>query len=294
MPAPRPPAIRVTACASRSARSPCSTASTSRSPPAPCSPCSAPTAPARPRPSTSSPRWSAPTPARRRSPATTSRPTPYAVRAAIGVTGQFSAVDTLLTAEENLRLMADLHHLPRAEGRDPRGRPARALRAVGRRRQARGRVLGRHAAQARPGDDPDGRPVGDLPRRADDGPRPAQPARDVGRRPRPGRRRGDGPAHDAVPRGGRPAGPRRSRSSTADGSSRRARRPSSSDASPAAASGCGWPTPTPSARPRSSSPAPRATTRHSRSASRAPATSPPCATCSTASTERPSRPSTWT
>jgi ABC-2 type transport system ATP-binding protein len=42
---------------------------------------------------------------------------PDAVRAAIGVTGQFSAVDGLLTGAENLHLMADLHHLPRAEGR---------------------------------------------------------------------------------------------------------------------------------------------------------------------------------
>src|SRR4051812_6289231 len=42
---------------------------------------------------------------------------PDAVRAAIGVTGQFSAVDKLLTGAENLRLMADLHHLPRGEGR---------------------------------------------------------------------------------------------------------------------------------------------------------------------------------
>ncbi|MDG6103284.1 daunorubicin resistance protein DrrA family ABC transporter ATP-binding protein [Dactylosporangium aurantiacum] len=42
---------------------------------------------------------------------------PGAVRAAIGVTGQFSAVDGLLTGEENLRLMADLHRLGRAEGR---------------------------------------------------------------------------------------------------------------------------------------------------------------------------------
>jgi len=42
---------------------------------------------------------------------------PDAVRAAIGVTGQFSAVDTLLTGEENLILMADLHHLGRGEGR---------------------------------------------------------------------------------------------------------------------------------------------------------------------------------
>jgi ABC-2 type transport system ATP-binding protein len=41
---------------------------------------------------------------------------PDAVRAAIGVTGQFSAVDGLLTGEENLLLMADLHHLRRAEG----------------------------------------------------------------------------------------------------------------------------------------------------------------------------------
>ncbi|MFI7004965.1 ATP-binding cassette domain-containing protein [Streptomyces sp. NPDC050145] len=42
---------------------------------------------------------------------------PDAVRAAIGVTGQFSAVDGFLTGEENLLLMADLHHLPRQERR---------------------------------------------------------------------------------------------------------------------------------------------------------------------------------
>ncbi|GGN06549.1 ATP-binding cassette domain-containing protein [Streptomyces fuscichromogenes] len=40
-----------------------------------------------------------------------------AVRAAIGVTGQFSAVDSLITGEENMLLMADLHHLPRQRGR---------------------------------------------------------------------------------------------------------------------------------------------------------------------------------
>jgi ABC-2 type transport system ATP-binding protein len=38
-----------------------------------------------------------------------------AVRAVIGVTGQFAAVDDLLTGEENLRLMADLHHLRAGE-----------------------------------------------------------------------------------------------------------------------------------------------------------------------------------
>ncbi|MEU0954908.1 ATP-binding cassette domain-containing protein, partial [Streptomyces niveus] len=42
---------------------------------------------------------------------------PQSVRAAIGVTGQFSAVDGLITGEENMLLMADLHHLSRAEGR---------------------------------------------------------------------------------------------------------------------------------------------------------------------------------
>ncbi len=39
---------------------------------------------------------------------------PAEVRTAIGVTGQFSAIDELLTGRENLRLMADLAHLSRA------------------------------------------------------------------------------------------------------------------------------------------------------------------------------------
>ncbi|WP_306328617.1 ATP-binding cassette domain-containing protein [Streptomyces venezuelae] len=41
---------------------------------------------------------------------------PQKVRAAIGVTGQFSAVDGLITGEENMFLMADLHHLSKREG----------------------------------------------------------------------------------------------------------------------------------------------------------------------------------
>jgi ABC-2 type transport system ATP-binding protein len=47
---------------------------------------------------------------------------PDAVRASIGVTGQFSAVDNLLTGRENLLLMADLHHLARGDGRRRAGR----------------------------------------------------------------------------------------------------------------------------------------------------------------------------
>ena len=42
---------------------------------------------------------------------------PDGVRAAIGVTGQFSALDKFLTGEENLVLMADLRHLGKVEGR---------------------------------------------------------------------------------------------------------------------------------------------------------------------------------
>ena len=45
------------------------------------------------------------------------RENPDGVRAAIGVTGQFSAVDGYLTGAENLHLMADLHHLPKRQGR---------------------------------------------------------------------------------------------------------------------------------------------------------------------------------
>ena len=39
------------------------------------------------------------------------------IRRLIGVTGQYSAVDDLFTGEENLLLMADLHHLPKRDGR---------------------------------------------------------------------------------------------------------------------------------------------------------------------------------
>jgi len=42
---------------------------------------------------------------------------PDGVRRSIGVTGQFSAIDELLTGRENLRLMADLAHLRGADAR---------------------------------------------------------------------------------------------------------------------------------------------------------------------------------
>lgn len=42
---------------------------------------------------------------------------PELVRRTIGLTGQFAAVDNLLTGEENMWLMADLHHLDRRTAR---------------------------------------------------------------------------------------------------------------------------------------------------------------------------------
>jgi ABC-2 type transport system ATP-binding protein len=42
---------------------------------------------------------------------------PTAVRSAIGVTGQFSATDAAMSAQENLMLMADLWHLPKQQAR---------------------------------------------------------------------------------------------------------------------------------------------------------------------------------
>ena len=132
---------------------------------------------------------------------------PDAVRAAIGVTGQFSAVDNLLTGEENLILMADLHHLGRADGRR---RAAELLDRFGLvdAAEAPGRhLLRRHAPPARSRDDARGRPADHLPRRADDRPRPPQPPHDVGDHPRARRRRRHDLPDDAVPRRGRP--PRR-------------------------------------------------------------------------------------
>ena len=113
---------------------------------------------------------------------------PDSVRAAIGVTGQFSAVDTLLTGEENLRLMADLHHLDRREGRRRGRRAADAVRPGGGGREDGRDVLRRHAAPAGPGDDAGRRPARDLPRRADRRARPARPPGHVADHPRAGGR----------------------------------------------------------------------------------------------------------
>ena len=70
------------------------------------------------------------------------------VRAAIGVTGQFSAVDGFLTGQENLLLMADLHHLSRAEGKQRAAELLEQVRPGRRRQEDSADLLRRHAAPA--------------------------------------------------------------------------------------------------------------------------------------------------
>ena len=127
---------------------------------------------------------------------------PDAVRAVIGVTGQFSAVDNLLTGEENL------HPDGRPAPPGPAGGPAAGRRAAGAVRPGRGGqqagrdLLRRHEAPARPGHGPGRRPADHLPGRAHRRAGPAQPPHHVADHPRAGRRRGHDPADHPVPGGG--------------------------------------------------------------------------------------------
>ena len=115
----------------------------------------------------------------------------HRVRRSISLTGQYAALDGLQTGAENLRMMARLSGLRGAAARrradellarfgldDAGAPPGRDL-------------LRRHAPPARPGRQPGRPPVGDLPRRADDRPGPAQPPGHVAGHQRAGRLRGD-------------------------------------------------------------------------------------------------------
>ena len=130
---------------------------------------------------------------------------PDMVRKSMGLTGQAATVDELLTGPENLRLIGSLYGLSSAYVRQASERPARAVLAQRRRQPDREDLLRGHAAAPRPRGQPDRHAAGALPRRADHRPRPAQPGGALGRAPRPRVGRHDLAAHDAVPRGGRPA-----------------------------------------------------------------------------------------
>src|SRR4051812_42924084 len=122
-----------------------------------------------------------------------------ALRAKIGLAGQYAAVDENLTGFENLEMVGQLYHLPRREARarggrgdphglrapgggrpaappaaprgaPPRDRAARALRPGGRRHAPGEGVRGRHAPPPPPPRRARHPPAGPLPRRADDRP----------------------------------------------------------------------------------------------------------------------------
>ena len=122
---------------------------------------------------------------------------PAEVRESISLTGQFAAVDEVLTGRENLVLVARLRHLtePRAIADELLARFA--LTEAG---KPQGRhLLRRHAAPAGHRHEPDRQPARHLPRRTHHRPGPAGPPGGVADRPaarRPGHHRA---AHHAVP-----------------------------------------------------------------------------------------------
>ncbi len=128
------------------------------------------------------------------------------VRAAISLTGQFAAVDELLTGVENLRLMARLAHLGRREVRTRSDELLELFDLTDAGRPRGQDLLRRHATSARPGRRAAGQAAGRVPRRTDHRARSPEPERAVGRHPGRRRARHDGAAHHAVPGGGRPAG----------------------------------------------------------------------------------------
>ena len=107
-----------------------------------------------------------------------------ALRAKIGLAGQYAAVDENLTGFENLEMVGRLYHLRQGPRAPARRRAARAVRAHGCRQAARQDLLGRHAPAARPRRRARGPAAGAVPRRADDGPRSRAAASACGRRSR--------------------------------------------------------------------------------------------------------------
>ena len=129
------------------------------------------------------------------------------LRHQIGLAGQYAAIDENLTGLENLVMVGRLYGMSRAQGQGARARAAETFDLLDAADRPGEDLLGRHAPAAGPRRRARRQAAGAVSRRADDRPRSAQPDRPVGD-DRVARRRGhDRPAHDAVPRRGRP--PRR-------------------------------------------------------------------------------------
>ena len=131
-----------------------------------------------------------------------------ALRAHIGLAGQYAAVDENLTGFENLEMVGPA--LPPGKRALPGAlaRAARALRTHGCGGPPGEDVLGRHAPQARPRRGARGAPAGAVPRRAHHRARPAQPPSALGDDRGACGRRHHRAAHHPVPRrGGQARGP---------------------------------------------------------------------------------------
>ena len=167
---------------SLSATSRRSPASTSMWPQGRSSACSAPTAPARPRSSACSRRCSEPDAGTARGARARRRAGRRELREQIGLAGQYAAVDENLTGLENLVMVGRLYGMSRRDGDRARAKSCSSVRPRG-----RGRAAGRRPTRAGMrrrldlGGGARRQAAGAVPRRADDRPRPAQPARHVGR-----------------------------------------------------------------------------------------------------------------
>ena len=158
---------------------------------------------------------------------------PAQVRESISLTGQFAAVDEILTGRENLVLVARLRHLKDA------GRIADELLARFQLTDAAGAtggdVLRRDAPPPGHRHEPDRGPAGDLPRRTDHRARPAVPRRGVEERQGARRTGHHGAAHHPVPGRGRAA--RRPDRDPPRGTDHRERHPRRAEAAPPAGQG---------------------------------------------------------
>ena len=131
---------------------------------------------------------------------------PQSVRLRIGLAGQYAAVDEVLTGRENLRLVGALSHLPRRLTED---RASELLERFGL-ADAADRSLKTYSGGMRRRLDLAAALVHRPPilflDEPDDGTGPGVPSRALAGHRGAGRRRHHGAAHDAVPRGGGPAG----------------------------------------------------------------------------------------
>ena len=188
----------------RSARS---AAWTSRPVPAASSACSAPTGRARPPRCGSSPPCSQPDAGSARVAGLDVVRDAAALRAKIGLAGQYAAVDENLTGFENLEMVGQLYHMPRKEAQARADELLERFELTEAAKRPGQDLLRRHAPPARPRRRARVPAARAVPRRAHHGPRPALAAEHVGDDRGAHGRGHDRAAHHAVPRGGRP--PRR-------------------------------------------------------------------------------------